>query len=104
MKHRQIVKVAPESADSYAPPRFFRMMTRYRDAIDSMSNEAAGEALKSLLALADSGSFIEPESEAAKLAVEFIRPDIEADIERSRKTSAARRAACQSRWSREAAK
>lgn len=94
----------PSPRDSYQPPRFFRMMTRYRAAIECMSDTDAGQVLKSLLQLADTGERSEPKSEAAKMAVEFIRPDIVADMERARKISAARSAVAEEAWKKRKAK
>lgn len=88
----QVVEVA------YTPPKFFRVMTRYREAINSMTDSEAGEVFKALLALADTGNYEVPKGDRAKLAVEFIRPDLVADIERARKRSEAGRANVNHRW------
>lgn len=96
--YKQIVQIAGEAAAAYTPPKFFRVMTRHRDALNSLTDAEAGEAFKALLSLAATGGYFEPQSERARLAVDFIRPDIVADMERARRVSAARRAAVNTRW------
>lgn len=81
-------------------PRFFRVMLRYREGLLHLSKFEAGELLIGLLEYTATGEVPKFTGSATQLAFAFIRPEIDADIERQRKINAKRRAAVQQRWNK----
>lgn len=71
-------------------PKFLRIMTRFRDAISTLADDEAGELLKQMLRFAASEPLKGWQFCRAKVAFEFLKPEIQADIEQKQRITAAR--------------
>lgn len=79
-------------------PAFVRVMMRHKNALRRLPDESAGALLKALLEYAETGAAnVEAFPEPARIAFEFLRPDLDDDA----RLTELRRKAAAARWEKE---
>ncbi len=85
-------------AEMWRKAEVLKVPVRYWKALQTLDHEEAGELFDALLLTAAGEKPAQLQSAAARVAFEFLRPEIEADAARQRGIREKRRKAVNSRW------